>query len=753
MKLIIAEKPSVAESIAKALDKNYKKNYGYIQVKDDLNITWAIGHLFGLKDPKDYDSEKYKKWTLENLPIYFPNWEIKPIEDKKNQIEIIKKLLKESSEVINCGDPDDEGQLLIDEILWYFKYKGKVKRLLINDENEDSIRKAYQKIEDNKKYENLGKSAHARRIADILVGYNMTQYFTLKNNSGVLNIGRVQTPLLEMIVNRDLLIESHTKQKHYKLKFNLEVQKTPSKKDVEEFEKHRKIMLKALKNKEKLDTYFEKCEDLAEKIKLKTISFDFIPEKDSPLLVEGLILNKDTLELIREHYKGVETTIAVHKTIVSESPPLLFNLAKLQSYCSKKWGYSPDKTLEITQGLREKHKAITYNRSDSQYLNDEYYENKDELIKYISKNLNVKIDYDPGVKPKCFNSAYVTAHHGIIPTMTEQDLNKFSAEEKNVYEIIAKYYLIQFLDDCVKEKILIEGLLENEITKDKIRTTQTKTIELGWKAFLKVEDEEEEKEENKVDLSYLEQGLYNATIVNSGIAELETKPKSRYTYDTILQDMTSIAKYCEDPEIKRILIEKDAHKEGENGSIGTPATRSSILKNLVKNGFIEEKKKQIISTEKGRSFIKILPNELKKVDMTAKWYLIQEQIKEGVATEQKLIDSTLQLVDVIMNKTFEKVDYEAPKKEAKKEEKEVIGKCICSGEIVETPKAYTCIKCSKALFKENKFYGEIKKAMAKKLLAGKEVLIKQIDGKFGKYDATVKAEFGEKYITIKSIKK
>lgn len=640
MKLIIAEKPELARAIAEAIPGTKNKKDGYIEV-EEYCVTWAAGHLLKLYDPQDYD-EKYKKWDLSDLPINFENWKKKIIDGKGKLVNNIKKLIKDADEVINAGDPDDEGQLLIDEIIQYLNYKGKVSRILINDNNTESIKKAFTKIESNEKYKSLGVAAEARSIADLLVGVNLTRFFTLYNNTGnVLSIGRVQTPTLAMVVNRDNEIKNHIKEKYYELFLNTNIDNND-------------------------------------------ISLKYKQDKDTEK-----ILDKSILENIISKLDNKSGKLEVSKKVIEESTPLPFNLANLQIEANKKYGYSAQKTQDITQSLREKHKAITYNRSDCEYLSEEHFKEAPKLLPIVIKNLevNIKVNYSEENKSRAFNNKNITAHHGIIPTLNG-DISSFNKEEKNIYELIAKRYVIQFMTKKKVEKT--EGILNVE---DNIfKATSSKTLDKGYSVIY---SEDKEESDEITGLSNIKEGIYNIETKKEDykIEERESQPKKAYTEATLLKDMTSISKYVKDPKIKEILLKKDKDKKGESGSIGTPATRASIIEGLFKKGYLEYQGKNIKSTALAIEYLKTLPEELKAADMTALWYVIQEDIKDGKVGKEALIKYVLDDINRIISMDHKKIDNSFSTNKNPKDLKE--------GEVLE-------IKSEKGTYYKGYFEGKVR---------------------------------------------
>lgn len=640
MKLIIAEKPELARAIAEAIPGTKNKKDGYIEV-EEYCVTWAAGHLLKLYDPQDYD-EKYKKWDLSDLPINFENWKKKIIDGKGKLVNNIKKLIKDADEVINAGDPDDEGQLLIDEIIQYLNYKGKVSRILINDNNTESIKKAFTKIESNEKYKSLGVAAEARSIADLLVGVNLTRFFTLYNNTGnVLSIGRVQTPTLAMVVNRDNEIKNHIKEKYYELFLNTNIDNND-------------------------------------------ISLKYKQDKDTEK-----ILDKSILENIISKLDNKSGKLEVSKKVIEESTPLPFNLANLQIEANKKYGYSAQKTQDITQSLREKHKAITYNRSDCEYLSEEHFKEAPKLLPIVIKNLevNIKVNYSEENKSRAFNNKNITAHHGIIPTLNG-DISSFNKEEKNIYELIAKRYVIQFMTKKKVEKT--EGILNVE---DNIfKATSSKTLDKGYSVIY---SEDKEESDEITGLSNIKEGIYNIETKKEDykIEERESQPKKAYTEATLLKDMTSISRYVKDPKIKEILLKKDKDKKGESGSIGTPATRASIIEGLFKKGYLEYQGKNIKSTALAIEYLKTLPEELKAADMTALWYVIQEDIKDGKVGKGALIKYVLDDINRIISMDHKKIDNSFSTNKNPKDLKE--------GEVLE-------IKSEKGTYYKGYFEGKVR---------------------------------------------
>ncbi|EOI3012993.1 DNA topoisomerase 3, partial [Campylobacter coli] len=623
MRLFIAEKPELGRAIAEGLDGNYKSGEGYIQKGDNI-VTWAFGHILELAKPEEYD-EKYKLWKLEDLPLPIKEFKYLPKKESKKQLKIICDLIHSDkiTSIVNCGDADDEGQILVDEIVQYSKTSKPVFRVLINDLTPKAVKEEIAKIKPNADFKGMSERGFARSQADWIVGINLTRAYTImarKNGyEGVLSVGRVQTPILSLIVNRD-----------------------------KEFENFKSI------------DYYSLLGDF--KINNNTIK--------ARLKTEDKILDENLAKEIKESCENQNAKINLKIENKKEYPPLPYNLLVLQAECAKLFGFSPDKTLEITQNLREKHKAITYNRSDCQYLPETMFEQAPNILNIIKENLNSNDEIqaliassDLTIKSKAFNDANISAHYGIIPTQNKIS-SQLTQDELVVYNLIAKRFIIQFFHPREYQTTTINL----EVNQRIFTATQNKTTKSGFRSLWQNIDSEEEQENNENDINDLSI-LKNGDIAKCSLIQIEkkqTKPRPYYTMTTLLKDLNSVAKYVSDERIKKLLIEKDKDKKGESGGIGTPATRSNHIKTLIEREYIEvsKDKKQIIkSTKKGRDLIKLSPKSLITPDMTALWFEQQKMIEiSELRREQFLEEITKEVISEIQridkNQEFKILDNE-----------------------------------------------------------------------------------------------
>lgn len=723
MVLIIAEKPELGVAIGKALQNSAPGPAKTVCGKlhgEDATVIWGYGHMLELCDPEDYD-KCYATWRMEDLPLFFPSWKLKPIKKSESRLRQIAQCVKGADSIIHAGDIDEEGQLLIDEILDYCKYRGPVYRLDTNDTSRKKLVRALDNLVPNDEGRIArGLSAKGRSICDKLFGYNLTRYYTLLNQKAgqrglLLAVGRVKMPTLGLVVQRDNLIESHKKALYYTL-----------------------------------------TADLA--LAGKTVPVKFELSKDDPHLTDGLLLDRALANSIARQIDGMEVSpVAVSKAVEPSAPPLPFNINTLYTYCGKKWGMKPTKVLEITQTLRDKHSAITYNRSDCQYLSMEVYGEAPDTLPTVCANLGVDPgQFDLGIKSRCFNDAYLTAHMGIIPTQTSVLQSALTKDEWAVYEAIAKFYLIQFMPP---EKREVTHLSAPGPQNGHFMASASKVLDPGYTAFLGGDGDAQTEDDDAIEkddmptaqaLLQIPEGTYSAKASNSKVDEKETKPPARYTSTTLVNDMASIAKYVENKAVRDLLLKKDQGKKGEHGSIGTPATRNVVVDDLIKVGYLREEKKgkqtYLISTELGRAFYNMLPDSVRKVDVSTKWWLEQQEICAGNMTPEQMAQDVLKTVSAIISSGQGAIDLPADVAAGGAS----VGACPrCGGEVVERKMGYCCSSgggCSFIIWKHDRFFESKGKkmtaALATALLRDRKVKLvgcKSAKGK--KYDCIVTVDY------------
>lgn len=715
MILTIAEKPELAEIIANAFGNAVKKQ-GYYECAGNNFVTWCFGHMLVLTPPAAVNPS-YEVWKMDDLPMDLTavSHQVKTTENGyvERQYKIICDLLKKSSSVIHAGDPDDEGELLVREILWLENYTKPVKRLLLNDLNINAAKKALAKMEDGNsdKFVRLALKALARAKGDQIFGLNMTRYFTLLSQRlggrGKLTCGRVQTPMLGLIVARYKAFNSHVKSYYY------DVSSTH---------------------------HF-----------LKDFPLKLIANDD--FAVDGKIIDPDVAQKIKEACEGKPSSVASVKVEdKATAAPLPFDLLGLQSYMLKD-KISPDETLELTQSLRSNYSAISYNRSDCRYLSSDQHEEAPDTLsalkKYVGDGaLNDVINnatFDISRKGKAFNDKNITSHTAIIPTPNPRGLEKLSVKERKVYEAIVLRYLLQFVDDkkYKSAKVVVD------CAGYQYSTSATKLISAGWSS-IEADDNDEPNDDGEdsqplfESISVLSNGEQSScTGVN--ISKAETKPLPLYTMKTFLEDLKRVSKYVSDPRIKKLLLSKDEGKKGERGGIGTPATRSTIIKNLENTGYYTIQSNKLIPTEKGIKFIESLPVSVTAPDMTALWHEQQTMILDGEMELSDFIININQTVAELM-----KADVtEGMKQVADSQPK---GKCFCcGGDMHLNPKVFVCqnescgLKIWRTISKKDLTDLQMKTLMER----GSTNLIKGFKSKADKpYDAILKIDKDKKSVVF-----
>ena len=629
MKLFIAEKPSLGKAIAQYLPGPHKTGNGCIECDGGKQIvTWAFGHVFEQVEPDHYTPADVpltpkgkKKWRWDELPIMPQTWVLAPKDDAKAQIKIIRDLLKKADTVVNAGDPDREGQLLVDEILDECGWSGlqpagsqparPTQRIWLAALDEQSVKKALANLQDNRDYQNLKASAQARSRADWLMGMNLTRAFTLANKgSGVLSVGRVQTPTLRLIADRDNTIE------HFKPK----------------------------------DFFVPRIQTATQggaATQGGTSFWSAWQVRDiAGVDADNQLTDKAVAEKLASSAKaaGFATVASYESKEQKQQAPLGFSLAELQKTCSARFGMSAKDVLDTAQALYEEHKCATYPRTDCRHLPEEQHGEAGRVLAGLAK-----LGYADAVKGATasqksgiWNTGKVTAHHAIIPTGSMT--GSLSGRAAQVFDLIVKRYLAQFYPPYVYRatKIVLDAASEKWMASGQV------PVSWGWKAVegKSASGSEDGDEEGPgslpaASLPILTKGETLA-VTAADVQAKQTKPPARFTDGTLIEAMSNIHKYVEDPEAKAKLK--------ETSGIGTEATRANILETLLKRGFIERKGKQVVSTAAGRALIKALPDVLTNPVTTAQWEDVLAGIAEGRVPadlfEQKQRDFVTKLVGV-----------------------------------------------------------------------------------------------------------
>ena len=607
MRLFIAEKPSLARAIADVLPKPHSRGDGFIKCGENDYVTWCVGHLLEQAEPEAYNPI-FKQWRLEHLPIIPDKWQLIPRKDVAKQLKTLEKLIHQADELVNAGDPDREGQLLVDEVFSYanlsVEKRDQIKRCLISDLNPSAVEKAVQKLQPNRNFIPLATSALARARADWLYGINMTRAYTIRGRQagyhGVLSVGRVQTPVLGLIVRRDFEIEHFQPKDFFEVVAHIQNEKTTE-------------------NSTALFTFTalwqpsKACEDYQ--------------DEDGRVLSQSLA--KNVVKRIKQQPAEV---MEYSDKREKETAPLPYSLSALQIDAAKRFGLSAQEVLDICQRLYETHKLITYPRSDCRYLPEEHFAERMAVLNAISTHaptyrtlpdiLNME------QRNRCWNDKKVEAHHAIIPTAKNRTVN-LTQQELNVYTLIARQYLMQFCPDAEYRKSKITLNIAGGSFIAQARNLQT----AGWKTLWGKEDNDEEQQEPLLPIVEKGQILFcsKGEIINK-----KTQPPKPFTDATLLSAMTGIARFVQDKELKKILRETDG--------LGTEATRAGIIELLFKRGFLYKKGKNIHSSEAGRILIQALPDIATQPDMTAHWESQLTGISQKQTSYQQFMETLTQML-------------------------------------------------------------------------------------------------------------
>ena len=586
MRLFIAEKPSLGRAIAAEL--GVTQNNPTFQICGSDTVTWCFGHILEQYDPQDYD-DNLRIWRRRDLPIIPKEWKLRPKESALTQLQVINHLLSEAEMVVHAGDPDREGQLLVDEVLEHFNYHGPVQRIWLASLDSLSVQKALATLKDNRDYADLRDAARARSQADWLIGMNASRAMTIfgretGHNDGVLSFGRVQTPTLALVVQRDREIKAFVSVDYLILQASLQ-------NDAGSF------------------------------------SATFKPsDTQTGLDSEGRLVDASIAQGIVDSVRGQTGIItSVTREKKKKPVPLPHCLSSLQKAASSKFGMTAQQVLDTAQSLYEK-KLTTYPRTDCRYLPEEQFGDAARLITALSgvSGLEaVTAKADSALRGPVWDTKKITAHHAIIPTGEEP--RSLTAQETNLYLMIAVQYFLQFYPPMSYEAQKIVVSINDTTWEARGRLI----LEPGWTGVAAEEDEDAKKKEPEQSLPPVSSDT-PVTCTDVDALKKKTTPPSKFSEGSLIEAMANIHRFVSDASAKATLK--------ENEGLGTEATRASIIETLKGRKYIEPSGKSLVSTPLGQSLIDMTPDVLKDPVMTAQW----EQRLEQIARDELTLDAFMQ---------------------------------------------------------------------------------------------------------------
>jgi DNA topoisomerase-3 len=593
MRLFIAEKPTVAKAIAEVLGVTNKSD-GYIECGTDT-ITWCFGHMLEQAEPDEYTPDDVprlpngkKAWRIDELPIIPEQWILHPKDDAKKQLSVIGKLLKIADEVVNAGDPDREGQLLVDEVLHHFHSTAPTRRFWVSAQDTVTVKRGLAALQDNNSYQGWADAARGRARADWLIGMNLSRAYTLRAQRGgsrvLLTVGRVQTPTLALVVGRDRDIAAFKPIPYHTIRAVVQH-------DGGTFA----ATWKAGDDQEGLDS-------------------------------DGRLIDTTIADALVNAVKGKQGTIATYKPEAKKQhQPLAFALSDITAVASAKYGYSADDVLKSCQSLYED-KLTSYPRTDCAYLPVSQHADAPRVlaaILHVNPELEPLISAaDPKIKSKTWDDSKITAHHGIVPTMEHGSKAGLSERNRNIYELIVRAYIAQFypLHEYMSTTV---GVLVGGLT---FAASGKVVTHNGWRDVYDQTDEDtdtnKEQEDATQTLPVMKQGD-DVACRGAVRKDAKTKPPARFTEGTLIRAMENIHRFVADPQHKKMLREGDG--------IGTSATRASILTELKRREYLELKGKYILSTALGCGVIDALPDVVKSPVLTALYERMLKSVEQGTA--------------------------------------------------------------------------------------------------------------------------
>lgn len=647
--LVIAEKPDMARKIADVIvGSNGQRKKGYIAGNGYI-VTWAVGHLVGLAPPSMYD-DIYATWSLDTLPILPEQFQMIVDPRKMDRMNDIRRFADRANVLVNACDAGREGQYIFDLIYRHLRLNHPVKRLWLQSPTENGIKKAFQSLKNNNEYEPLFEAADARSKADWLVGINGTRALSVRHE-GKLSVGRVQTPTLSIVYDRDKEIASFQSVTHYEI-----------------------------------NATFQQGE---ESYRGKLHTQDYLTDREEAEKIQKEIEGK----------QGNITYYTINKG--KESAPKLFDLTSLQSEANKKYGFTLQQTLNLAQSLYEKHEAITYPRTDSKYVTEEEIPMMHDVFEraksyYLQQGFTwVKEAKKEIITTSCrrvCNPSKVTDHHALLPTEKVPTGDRLSEDEKKIYQMIVERFLIQFFSPALYKKHTLKTTVKNASNSYVFHTMVKEWVQEGWRVSLKKGKEEHVNGEEEEKNSFQLEPKQPLDVKEPSVKERKTKPPKHYTEGTLVTAM----------------------EHANDVGLGTPATRSSIVEKLKEVGYLREKGRNLLITHKGKVLIEMIRETgvrtLTSPALTTEWEGKLKAIEKGRESKEHFI-SGIKPFTSLMVEEFKKME----KRQLISDDDYFIACPSCKeGKIRETKKAYGCHRwkegCSFTIWKRT--YGN--KTISKK---------------------------------------
>ena len=688
MKLIITEKPSVARDIAKVLGIK-QQSQGYISSKDTI-ITWALGHLIELCQPDEY-AEEFKQWKLEDLPIIPDQFKTKIIQRSKDQYHVVHQLFQkpEINEVICATDAGREGELIFRLIYEQSNCKAPIKRLWISSQTETAIKEGFNNLKPGENYNDLYASAQSRAHADWLVGINATRAYSIKfsRGHGVMSVGRVQTPVLKLIVDR--------------------------------YHEHRQF---------KSETFYDITADITHANgEFKAMYFNPNQQRITQKEVADNIITE-----LKSTPNGKISSLAEKK--ITEKQPLLYDLTEAQKDANKQFKFSADDTLKLLQSLYEKHKILSYPRTSSRYLSKDI----EAKLPNLMNNISVLDDFkscineiksaNRSIAKRMIDDKKVTDHHAIIPTDKTPSINQLTEQEKQIYLMIIKRFVAAFLPECLKDHTEIISTFANH----QLKSTGTVIKQIGWRQLYQDDQKNtKSKKPTEIQLPIVQQGDsigHKKITLKKG----QTKAPALHTEASILASMETAGKHIDDDELRQAM---------KHCGLGTPATRAQILEKLIHVKYIFREKNKLIPTDKGLYLIDCIKDPvMQSAELTGEWEKQLNEMAQGQYQQSTFMQDIATFTKKIIGQVATSTAY------AIRADQTIYGDCPCceKGKIVDNKKAYSCTHwketdCKFVIWKEIAQKPITEKMVKTLLTKQKTAVIKGFKSKAGKtFNAALK---------------